>query len=50
MIEEAVPGSLSVPQKCYVWALRDPRIAAVNSDMKNVAMVADNLPLAARKA
>lgn len=50
MIEEAVPGDLSVPQKCYVWALRDARIAAVNSDMKNAAMVADNLPLAARKA
>ena len=50
MIEKAVPGDLSVPQKCYVWALRDSRIAAVNSDMKNAAMVADNLPLAARKA
>ena len=50
MIEKAVPGDLSVPQKCYVWALRDSRIAAVNSDMKNAAMVADNLPLAALKA
>lgn len=50
MIEQAVPGDLSVPQKCYVWALRDSRIAAVNSDLKNAAMVADNLPLAARKA
>ncbi len=50
MIEEAVPGSLSVPQKCYVWALRDPRIAAVNSELKNSTMVAENLPLAAAKA
>ena len=50
MIEQAVPGDLSVPQKCYVWALRDSRIAAVNSDLKNAAMVAENLPLAARKA
>lgn len=49
MIHEAVPGDLKVPQKCYVWALRDSRIAAVNSDMKNSAMVADNLPLAAAK-
>ncbi len=49
MIEDAVPGSLSVPQKCYLWALRDSRIAAVNSDLKNSAMVADNLPLAAAK-
>ena len=50
MIEEAVPGPLPVPQKCYLWALRDPRIAAVNSELKNSAMVAENLPLAAAKA
>ena len=49
MIENAVPGDLKVPQKCYLWALRDPRIAAVNSEMKNSAMVAENLPLAAAK-
>ncbi len=49
MIERAVPGDLKVPQKCYLWALRDARIAAVNSDMKNSAMVADNLPLALDK-
>ena len=49
LIEQAVPGDLSVPRKCYVWALRDPRIAAVNSDLKNSAMVAENLALAARK-
>ena len=50
MIEKAVPGALSVPQKCYLSALRDPRIAAVNSELKNSAMVAENLPLAAPKA
>lgn len=49
MIERAVPGDLNVPQKCYLWALRDARIAAVNSDLKNSRMVADNLPLAGRK-
>ena len=49
MIEEAVPGDLSVPQKCYVWALRDSRVACVNSDLKNSAMVAENLPLATSK-
>lgn len=47
MIENAVPGNLKVPQKCYLWALRDRRIAAVNSELKNSAMVAENLPLAA---
>ena len=50
MIEEAVPGPLSVPQKCYLWALRDSRIAAVNSELKNSKMVAENLPLASAKA
>ena len=49
MIERAVPGELSVPQKCYLWVLRDSRIAAVNSELKNLAMVADNLPLAGAK-
>ncbi len=50
MIEEAVPGDLKVPQKCYLWVLRDSRIAAVNSELKNSELVADNLPLAGRKA
>ena len=49
IIERAVPGKLSVPQKCYLWVLRDSRIAAVNSELKNSAMVADNLPLAGAK-
>ena len=49
MIEKAVPGGLKVAQKCYLWVLRDARIAAVNSDLKNSQMVADNLPLAGRK-
>lgn len=49
MIEKAVPGDLKVPQKCYLWVLRDPRIAAVNSEMKSSEMVAENLPLAALK-
>lgn len=49
MIEEAVPGDLKVPQKCYLWVLRDSRIAAVNSELKNSALVAENLPLAGRK-
>ena len=49
MIEDAVPGTLSIPQKCYLWVLRDGRVAAVNSDMKNSVMVAQNLPLASSK-
>lgn len=49
MIEKAVPGDLKLPQKCYLWALQDSRIAAVNSEMITAEMVRDNLPLAGRK-
>jgi len=48
VIEEAIPGKLKTPLKCYLWALRNSKIAAVNSEMKNIAMVRDNLPLAGR--
>ncbi len=49
LIEDAVPGPLKRPQKAYVWALRNPNLAGVNSEMINAAMVRDNLPLAGRK-
>ena len=49
LIEEAVPGPLPRPQKAYAWALRNPNLAGVNSEMINAAMVRDNLPLAGRK-
>ena len=49
LIERPAPRELSVPRKCYLWVLRDSRIAAVNSERKNSAMVADNLPLAGTK-
>jgi aryl-alcohol dehydrogenase-like predicted oxidoreductase len=48
-LEKAVPGPLKVPQKAYLWALRNPRIAAVNSELVNAGMVKDNLPLAGTK-
>ena len=50
LIEKAVLGDLSVPQKCYVWVLRDTRVACVNSELINSKLVAENLPLAAAKA
>lgn len=46
LIEQAVPGRLKVPQKAYVWALRNRRLAAVISEMGSLALVKDNLPLA----
>ena len=50
LLEKAVPGNLKVPQKAYVWALRNPAVAAVNSEMITADHVRDNLPLAGRKA
>lgn len=46
LIERAVPGPLKVPQKAYVWALRNRRLAAVISEMGSLELVKDNLPLA----
>ena len=49
LIQKAVPGDLKIPQKAYVWALRNPAVAAVNSELINAELVRDNLPLAGRK-
>ena len=50
LAHDAVPGPLKVPQKAYVWALRNPNVSAVNSEMVNAQLVKENLPLAAAKA
>ncbi len=50
LAEEAVAGPLKVPQKAYVWALRNAGVSAVNSEMINRQMVVENLPLAAAKS
>ncbi len=49
LIQDAVPGPLKVPQKAYLWALRNANLGAVISDMTSEQMVKDNLPLAGRK-
>ncbi len=48
-IDAAVPGGLKRPLKAYSWALRNPHLSAVVSEMVNRAMVDENLPLAAPK-
>jgi predicted aldo/keto reductase-like oxidoreductase len=50
LIDAAMPGSLKVPQRAYLWALKNPNISAVNSEMVNQQIVDDNLPLAGKKA
>lgn len=49
LIQDAVPGPLKVPQKAYLWNLRNPNLSAVISNMVTLEMVKDNLPLARPK-
>jgi aryl-alcohol dehydrogenase-like predicted oxidoreductase len=49
MVEDAVPGPWKVPQKAYLWALRNPSLSAVISEMLNSELVKENVPLAGRK-
>jgi len=51
LIQEWMPDQdLHLAQKCYLWALQDPRVACCNSDMVNSALVRMNVPLAMKKA
>lgn len=50
LINDAVPGEIKAPQKAYLWALRNPNLSAVISELINADLVKDNLPLAAPKA
>ncbi|MDX1984931.1 MAG: aldo/keto reductase [Bryobacteraceae bacterium] len=49
-IENAVPGPLKIPQKAYAWALRSAYLTAVISEIVNLQIARENLPLAAPKA
>ncbi|HEX8200983.1 MAG TPA: aldo/keto reductase [Isosphaeraceae bacterium] len=48
-VERIVPGDWKAPQKAYLWALRDPRIAAVISNLWDETFVEENLALAGKK-
>ncbi len=48
-MDAAVPGELKRPLKAYSWALRNPNLSAVISEMVNRSMVDENLQLAAEK-
>jgi aryl-alcohol dehydrogenase-like predicted oxidoreductase len=47
-VDRIVPGELKPPQKAYLWALHDPRIAAVISNLWDATYVEENLGLAGR--
>jgi aryl-alcohol dehydrogenase-like predicted oxidoreductase len=48
-IEAAIDGPLKRPMKAYTWALRNPKLTAVVSEMGNADITRDNLGLAAAK-
>jgi aryl-alcohol dehydrogenase-like predicted oxidoreductase len=44
-IQSAVPGAWSIPQKAYLWALKNPHLSAAISNMTNLEQVEANLKL-----
>lgn len=48
LLEEKVQGPAKIPQKAYLWALRNPNLSAVISELVNAELVKDNLPLTAQ--
>jgi aryl-alcohol dehydrogenase-like predicted oxidoreductase len=48
-VERVVSGDLKAPLKAYLWALHDPRIAAVISNLWDESHVEENLSLAGRR-
>ena len=48
-LERIVPGEYSVPQKAYIWALQNPNISAVISDLWDENYVKENLAAAGKQ-
>ena len=44
-LHNLVQGDWTVPQKAYLWGLRNPHLSAVISNMVNAEQVSSNLPL-----
>jgi aryl-alcohol dehydrogenase-like predicted oxidoreductase len=48
-VDRIVPGDDKAPVKAYTWALQNPRISAVISNLWNETYVAENLGVAGKK-
>jgi len=48
-VNRIVPGDMKPPMKAYVWALQNPNISAVISNLWNEQFVEENLSLAGKK-
>lgn len=48
-LDRIVPGAMKPPLKAYLWALQNPNIAAVNSNLWDETHVRENLGVAGKK-
>ena len=48
-VDRIVPGELKAPQKAYLWALQNPRITAVISNLWDENYIKENLSLVGKK-
>jgi len=48
-IHRIIPGELKAPVKAYLWALQNPHVSAVISNLWDEAYVRENLAIAGRK-
>ncbi|MFC2112171.1 aldo/keto reductase [Bacteroidota bacterium] len=49
MLDQVVPGDMKLPVKAYLWALQNPNLSAVISDLDTEEIVAENLAIAGKK-
>ena len=50
LIRKAMPGPLKVPQKAYLWNLKNPNLSAAIANMSNMGQMRDDVSLARSKA
>lgn len=48
-LDRIVPGAMKPPLKAYLWALQNPKIAAVNSNLWDETHIRENLGVAGKK-
>ncbi len=48
-VNRVVPGEMKAPMKAYVWALQNPNISAVISNLWDETFIRENLSLAGKK-
>jgi hypothetical protein len=48
-IHRIIPGEMKAPMKAYLWALQNPNITAVISNLWDETFIKENLSLAGRK-